>query len=766
MNILSMKNNGIRSLIALTVTIALMLMAPLQSAASLGGVAKAAGKGKYVSDVYTAYGKNEGEAQKVLEDKGYTPVKGSLNAASKTYVMLGYKTTDDKSKAITDIALMNSEGGYSVGDYENVIKEKKKDIASFLNGFMTMVKEYRANYENKDGKAIMVHDMLNNFVEDDSGLKMGDLLLGDTLQDKVGIDESIEAENNGNLPDLVSIIMQGNSMNINTIYTALAMAVGKEKSSMVDTFAETDNDDLIKEAEKKNPGMSESKIKQYLRGKYESTAQILQAEAKEMAKEFREYEKGKLDLEKSDPKELDKEFGETEELKDADDVKNFTDKKEWLETAVLYEAVKNYEGGQFKKGELLQFIMDTEKTDDLERFYPLAASLSKGEKVAKQTLSLKAMIAGDLSDEKDELKAAEEQKEEIEKIEDVSVYEGVDRDLFLTDGSVALTDEAKRKKAEALAVDQDSDSFWDTFTIAAASSWALTGVSFIALIGNKLLNNTGKMANEAVGVFEKAVNANSDTVFSMTTSGRGLINKYGSLEKAFKEIAADSSVSDELAATAYEKAGQVDKALRVGTILKATTIALAIISAGVTIAALLYKSEAELPPVPKYMIDASEDSEGKAVVLNYLAAPGNGMQYISSEKKNKGEYGDTKAYEGAQWLTVYAVKDSSAGKPIAPDFIVQKDKEAPADYDRGMHIIGEKGAADLISSRYMNYSKLEKLKNKNNSVYVFYKTAESDGTASAFSGGTIAVIAFAGIALVALLAILVKRSRRKNGAAA
>jgi hypothetical protein len=88
-----------------------------------------------------------------------------------------------------------------------------------------MVKEYRANYENKDGKAIMVHDMLNNFVEDDSGLKMGDLLLGDTLQDKVGIDESIEAENDGDLPDLVSIIMQGNSMNINTIYTALAMAV-------------------------------------------------------------------------------------------------------------------------------------------------------------------------------------------------------------------------------------------------------------------------------------------------------------------------------------------------------------------------------------------------------------------------------------------------------------------------------------------------------------------------------------------------------------
>ena len=317
------KKNGTKCLIAMTLVIAMMLMAPLQSAASLGGTAKAAEKGKYVSDVYTAYGKSEADAQKTLEDKGYTPVKGSLNAASKTYVMLGYKTTNDKSKAITDISLMNSEGGYSVGDYENIIKEKKKEIADYLKGFMTMVKEYRANYENNDGKAIVVHDILNNFVEDDSGKKMGDLLLEDTLQDKVGVDESIEAENKDKLPDLVTIIMQGNSMNINTINSTLAMAAGNEKKNMVDTFADTRKEDLVKEAEKKNPQMSDSKIEQYLKGKYESTAKILQAEAKLMAKEFREYEKGKLNFEKSDAEDLDKEFGNTEELNDADDIAKF-----------------------------------------------------------------------------------------------------------------------------------------------------------------------------------------------------------------------------------------------------------------------------------------------------------------------------------------------------------------------------------------------------------------------------------------------------------
>ena len=51
--------------------------------------AAAANNGKYVSEVYVAYGKDADEAKKTLEDKGFTPVEGNLNDGGKTYARYG-----------------------------------------------------------------------------------------------------------------------------------------------------------------------------------------------------------------------------------------------------------------------------------------------------------------------------------------------------------------------------------------------------------------------------------------------------------------------------------------------------------------------------------------------------------------------------------------------------------------------------------------------------------------------------------------------------
>ena len=95
---------SIKMLTALILTLTFIVMVPLQTVG-------AAEKGKYVSEVYVAYGKNADAAKKVLEDKGYTPVEGNLNEGGKTYAMLGYKTTDDPQQAITDLSVMNMNGG-------------------------------------------------------------------------------------------------------------------------------------------------------------------------------------------------------------------------------------------------------------------------------------------------------------------------------------------------------------------------------------------------------------------------------------------------------------------------------------------------------------------------------------------------------------------------------------------------------------------------------------------------------------------------------
>ena len=756
--------------IAVIVAAAMLMMAPLQSWAGAGGTAKAAEKGKYVSEVYTAYGKEEAAAKKVLEDGGYTPIDGSLNAKGKTYVMLGYKTTNDKAEAIKDLALMNSKGGYSVGDYENMLKEKKNEIAAYLKGVMDMVKEYRANYAKKDPQAILVHDTLNNFIEDDSGKKMGDLLLEDTLQDKVGIEASVTDENKEKLPDLVTIFMQGDAMNLSTIVTDLGMATGKPGESMVDEFADTTNEELKEEIEKKNPDMSEAKQEQQLKGRYDAAAKILVAEAQQMAKELKEYEKSGMNLEKADAEEIKENLGDPEKTETAEDIKKMNENVDWAATAALYEALKNYEGGQFKKGELLQFILDTEENDDPERFYPLVASLTKGERFAKVKLSLKAMLLGDMADEKDMKETVNEERKDVQKIADVSVYNGVDRDIYLTDGSVALTDEAKRKNAAALGVDQNSKPFWDAYTIAATSAWALTG---IALIANLKHASNIKYIDEVLDYWETKIDTVTSHVVDFGGSAKKLASKYGSVEKALKDqiktISSEGRMSaeelEELFAPEYRRAKIVDSKLRMASFLKYATIALALVSAGLTVAALLNNDEADLPPVPKYMVDSKEGKDGKRYTINYLAAGSNGLTAFKAEKKNKGPFADTKAYEGYQWLTVYQTKDEAAGRPITPDFVVQEGKKVPSGYDAPLHIIGEKGATNLISAEYMNYSKYEKIKNKGNSVYVFYKTANDEGTASAFSGGMIAIIVMAGVAVIALIAVLVRRSKKNASAA-
>ena len=762
--------------IAIIVATALLLAAPLQSWAGAGGTAGAAENekeenGKYVSEVYTAYGKDEAAAKKVLEDGGYTPLRGSLNAKAKTYVMLGYKTTDDKTKAVRDLALMNSKGGYSVGDYENMLKEKKNEIAVYLKGFMDMVKEYRANYHKNDPQAILVHDTLNNFIEDDSGKKMGDLLLEDTLQDKVGIEASVTAENKEKLPDLVTIFMQGNAMNLNTIITTLGLATGKAGDSMVDEFADTTNEELKEKIEKKNPDMSEAKQEQQLKGRYDAAAKILAAEAQQMAKDLKEYEKSGMNLEKAKPEDIKKQMGEAKEVGTAEDVKQMNDNINWASTAALYEMLKNYEGGQFKKGELLKFIMDSEENDDPERFYPLAASLTKGEEFAKLNLSLKAMLLGDMADDKDMKETVKEEKKDIQKISDVSVYGGVDRDIYLTDGRVALTDEAKRKKASALGVDQNGKPFWDGFTIAAASAWTLTGMSLIACLKNGNVYTKYEDAIEAVfsqfGV--KMLRQGNNNLYN--TTAEDLVKQYGSLGKAFRENVKSLEVKqidgknlDNYFAREYKGAAEIDSKLRISSFLKYATIALALVSAGLTVAALLSNDEADLPPVPKYMVDSKEGKDGKRHTVNYIAAGSNGLTAFKESKKNKGQFADTKAYEGAQWLTVYQTKDNNAGKPISQDFIVQGSKEAPSGFDAPLHIIGEKGASNLISAEYMNYSKYEKLRNKNNSVYVFFKYSEDNGAASTFSGGMIAIIVIAGVAVIALIAALARRSKKNASA--
>ena len=272
----------LKVIVALVLALVIAFVMPLQSMAVVN---------KYVSEVYVAYGKDEAQAKKTLQDKGFMPIEGNLNEAGDTYVMIGVKTTNDIRDSVTDIAVMNMNGDYSVEDYKTFLKAQKTQIAEFLNEFMVMVKEYRQNLKNSKSKATIVREVLNNYIDDDTGLKMGDLLNGETLQDKVGIAQSIEAENPDNLPNLITILMQGNAQVIQSIELLLAMAADTADNTWLDRLAEMDYDTLLDKVAEERPELNtDTKRQQYLDNLYEDDALAFAPAMAKLRAKLTEYE--------------------------------------------------------------------------------------------------------------------------------------------------------------------------------------------------------------------------------------------------------------------------------------------------------------------------------------------------------------------------------------------------------------------------------------------------------------------------------------------
>ena len=134
--------------------------------------------GKYVSDVYFAYGETEEEAVNWLKANGWEPIQGNndFNAGknsvydSAVAVAMGIKRTDAREEAITDMAILNMKGGYSFADYEELVNEKRTEIDEFINSFIPAIREYRDNYNGNGSslgkaRADFAYTALNLFVD-------------------------------------------------------------------------------------------------------------------------------------------------------------------------------------------------------------------------------------------------------------------------------------------------------------------------------------------------------------------------------------------------------------------------------------------------------------------------------------------------------------------------------------------------------------------------------------------------------------------------
>jgi len=240
-------------ILALVMALLVAVTSPLQAFAE-GEAANQAGS--YLEDVYVAVAKTPDEAAKVLDQKGYAVLKGGdgkpadlnqgANSALKkdAAVVLGYKTTDDRAKAITDLAVMNMEGGYSFVSYAEKMNEyRDSTIKPFINRFMATVKEYRANAESQDtgirAKAEFVRSMLNRIVEDDTGKYLGDLLLQPTRAEMGDAYNSLSEEQKKEHIDLERALMQGNAQIVYQAEQLLSYAADTAETTWLERLSST-----------------------------------------------------------------------------------------------------------------------------------------------------------------------------------------------------------------------------------------------------------------------------------------------------------------------------------------------------------------------------------------------------------------------------------------------------------------------------------------------------------------------------------------------
>ena len=190
----------------------------------------ASSKTRYIKDLkvfYKTHGDEDDakdwcEKQSKIDKEVWKVIPGNLNKGasgalkSEVGVFLCYTTTDDSTKAVTDMAVMNEKGNYSGAVYERILEEQKKVYADMVSDMKTMLSEYRTNVKNNVDTALLARDYLNAYIEDDSKKLLGDLLL--TINDE----------------DLTNLIMQANGQIVLAIQEYLAMGADTKKTTWLD----------------------------------------------------------------------------------------------------------------------------------------------------------------------------------------------------------------------------------------------------------------------------------------------------------------------------------------------------------------------------------------------------------------------------------------------------------------------------------------------------------------------------------------------------
>ena len=761
------------SILAILLAVLTGVLSPMQALAATTPV--------YISEIklfMDDYSAAEAEGYTLLKI-GNNPVDlnqdagGGLGSKGDRAVYFGYKTTTNRDEAITDLALMNMKGGYSVKDYEYLMEtQMKSQIIPLVDTFLAAINEYRENYSNGNQRAVYLYGILNKMIDDDTGMGLGELLLNDTVYESAKpvwdalsaeekenttfytvnqqVRDSLPAAEKNSHADILTIIAQSNGKATLMLLNLLTRAADTNDSTWLERFSEISYDDLVD-----STGMTPTDAEKELAKLYDDDAYLILETWTALQDDLLKYEdyceiaasydenklkeiEQKLDAltkvgEDTDEEELQQALADYEEALVAQ-----LEFLHALKAIMLHDSLNETE---YADGTFLDFFTQSyeDVADDPTVLYPLVASFSNGQRVGLEYISLEEMLMIALSDEDAYADT------DLDALEPVSIYDGVDRSIYEKD-AVALTSDALR--ADFSEQVEEQNGLLSNWTIA---SWAMTGVMAVGAITSTVFMAHYKAnVNQILRQMSKLTHEKDFMQFA-----RQIKTVDASGNPVTKTVFWDNI---------YNSRAAFCKWMAVG--FTVAMVIIAAVSVYLTWQDLQAQYHVDYTVIPRHMVDEKDligyNRKGEKIILKNQSAY---YKAVACNRTDSAEFynvlgtcADLNGDVGKQWLALYAVKNEAMEPILASSLIAVVDSvECPAGYETGIHMFGSDAAFNLNNPHY-------DWANDAPSVYVYFQT---DNTAPStagtiFSGGTVALIGGAGIALGAACCALVTSLKRKS----
>ena len=775
--------------------------------------------GKYIKDVFIAYGEDKEKAEEWLRNNGWEPKfdlnDGKTSKASgfhNAVAVLGIKRTYDPKEAITDMATMFMNGGYSFDDYEGLVQEKKADIDEFINTFVPALEEYRDNYNGKGSaggkkRAQIAHDILNKFFDgdpngeyavNDTGKPLGDLLLNKT-KTEIGDDayNALSAEQKRNTADLQQIILESTGPAVLIVEQALALATDTASSSWLQRVDGLSGDALVERIAEFAPEaagqtLAPSAALALLAARFEDYSKTLASGWIDVQEEILWYE------DYCTENGLWQEDGEDDEAY-SERVSKFIEElpAENSGDAIRFANVGAYYDRLFEvsyPGEwgdtLFEFFVPMDETADYSKkhsyFAPIAASLSAGQRAALEFISFPTLLRLGLDSdsvvEADFPKVGEVFKgPDGKELQNISIYSGINRAIFRK--GVALTSETLMQKSMG---NDPYEQIWDEgglVDIIAYCSFAVGTVSLIA----------------GTAMFATSVHAISSAVSSVNKVYFMPLSKEYILKAAANNVYDAKDVVD-VAASKITKYSKISTAGRWLMGIGGALMILAAVLKGVQIYEYYHRTFTQIPNMivdEADIVSYTTNDEGKEVKIitfdqfayyevvkcnrQEIGIHTNAQDGVKDYKEwGCGDAADINADVGKQWLALYVNRSEAKGSPILADSLQLRTGKEEIEKAEAKHKSTEKAELEaakmpagcngylhmfMEENPVMIDNEAYSYRSDNQGMYLYWKGDTAAFTASTFStGGTIAVSAIGGliVGILGATAVLLPKKKKEQ----